>query len=140
MSGKNELRIFDDCPPQVVAESAIFQDVHPITAIDATSTIIDFKINGSTTEYLDLNDTLLSMRVKVCKPDGTAFTTADATRPVPCNYFLNALFSDVSMSLNDVHIEGGGSVYPYKATIESALNFGDDAKRIQLLPCRCDIG
>ena len=134
MSGKTELRIFDDCPPQVVAESAIFQDVHPITAIDATSTIIDFKINGSTTEYLDLNDTLLSMRVRVCKPDGTAFTKTDATRPIPCNYFLNALFSDVSLSLNDIQIEGGGSVYPYKATIESALNFGDDAKRIQLLP------
>ena len=61
MSGKTELRIFDDCPPQVVAESAIFQDVHPVTAIDGTSTIIDFKINGSTTEYLDLNDTLLSI-------------------------------------------------------------------------------
>ena len=134
MSGKTELRIFDDCPPQVVAESAIFQDVHPISAIDGTSTIIDFKINGSTNEYLDLNDTLLSMRIKVCKGDGTPFTKADAVRPVPSNYFLNALFSDVSLTLNDVQIEGGSSVYPYKATIESALNFDDDSKRIQLLP------
>ena len=134
MSGKTELRLFDDSLPQIVAESAIFQDVHPVTAIDSTTTVIDFKINGSTTEYLDLNDTLLSMRVQVCRGDGGVFTKADATRPIPCNYFMNALFSDVSLTLNDIQIEGGGSIYPYKATIESALNFGDDAKRMQLLP------
>ena len=59
MSGKTELLIFDDHPPQVVVERAIFQDVYPSTALDSTTKMIDFQINGSNTEYLDLNDTLL---------------------------------------------------------------------------------
>ena len=67
------------------------------------------------------------------KPNGKLAETDDI-QPVPSNFFMNALFEDVSLSLNDIQIEGGSSIYPYKATIESALNFGDDAKRIQLLP------
>jgi hypothetical protein len=134
MSGKSELSIFDDVSPQVVIDSAIFQDVHPQTALDSNSDVIDFYIAGSNTEYLDLNDTLLSLRLHICRADGKAFTATDVTRPVPSNYFLNALFSDVSLSLNDTQIEGGHTMYPYKATIESALNFNDEAKRLQFLP------
>jgi len=53
---------------------------------------------------------------------------------VPANYFLNALFSDVTLALNEIQIEGGTSMYPYKAIIESIFNFDDDATRTQLLP------
>ena len=134
MSGKSELDIFRDISPQVVAESAHFQDVHPTTALDATTSIIDFSIQSSNVEYLDLNDTLISLRLKVVKGDGTNIKAGDALHPVPSNYFLNALFSDVSLSLNDTVIEGGNSMYPYKATIENALNFSDDARMLQLLP------
>ena len=134
MSGKTELLIFDDQPGQVVVESAIFQDIHPQTAIDSSTSVIDFVIQGSTTEYLDLNDTLLSLKVKVTHGDGSLLTPKDTVQPIPSNYFLNALFSDVQLLLNDVQIEGGSTLYPYKATIETALNFNDDAKRIQLLP------
>ena len=135
MSGKTELRIFDDAFPQIVAESAIFQDIHPITALDSSSSVIDFKIQGSATDYLDLNDTLLSLRVKVCKGDGSNFTAGDGLlRPIPSNFFLNSLFTDVTLSLNDIQIEGGSNIYPYKSTIECAMNFNDDTKRIQLLP------
>ena len=134
MSGKTELLIFDDHPPQVVVESAIFQDIYPSTALDNTTKIIEFQINGSKTEYLDLNDTLLSLKVKVVKGDGTNIKTADAVKPIPSNFFMNALFSDVRLSLNNIQIEGGDSLYAYKATIESALNFSFDSKRYQLLP------
>ena len=134
MSGKSELRIFDDFPPQVVTESAIFQDVYPLTALDSSSPVIDFLIQGSSEEYLDLNDTLLSLQVKVVNVDDTPLKDTDVLKPIPSNYFMKTLFSDVSMSLNDVQIEGGGSNYPYKATIESAFNFDDDTKRIHLLP------
>lgn len=134
ISGKSELRIFDDYPPQAVIENGIFQDIHPSTAVDANTTVIEFMIQGSQNEYLDLNDTLLSMRLNVTKADGTKFKATDANQPVPSNYFMNAMFSDVSIELNDTQIEGGTSMYPYKAVIESALNFDDDSKRIQLLP------
>lgn len=135
MSGKSELKLFDDHPPQVVVDSASFEDVHPSNSLDSKTTNIEFAIAGSNVDYLDLNDTLLSLRVKLVDADGNDFTTTEATKnPTPSNWFLNALINDVSLYFNDVLIEGGSTTYPYKATIESVMNFGDDAKRIQMLP------
>lgn len=133
--GKTELAIFESSKIQTSVESGIFQDIHTQTAIDRSTTVIDFIINGSKTEYLDLNDTLLSLRLHLEKTDGSKFTQNDASQPIPVNYFMNALFSAVSLEFNDVTIEGNSSkTYPFKATIEQALNFDDDTKRIQLLP------
>jgi hypothetical protein len=134
MSGKSELDIFTDISPQIVAESAIFQDVYPSTAIDSTTTNIKFVIQPSLTDYLDLNDTLLSMRVSVVMGDGSNIAKADIDKVVPTNYFLNALFENVSLSLNNVEIESYAKLYPYKATIETALNFNTESKAIQLVP------
>ena len=137
MSGKSELIIFEDIPPQVVVESAAFQDLHPSSALDDNSPKIDFLINGSNTDYLDLNDTLLSITCKVFNSDGTkipANAVAGAVHPVPANYFMNALFKTITVKLNGNLIEGGDEYYAYKATIDNIFNFNSDAKRIQLLP------
>ena len=114
----------------MVIESAIFHDVHPSTSLASNSTSIEFLIHGSLNEYLDLNDTLLYIKCKATKDDGT---NLDADT-IPTNFTLNSLFSDVTLALNEVVIEGGSQLYAYKATIESIFNFNDDAKRIQLLP------
>jgi len=128
MSGKTELKIFDDHPPQVVVEAGYFEDIHPQTSMDDTNNL-EFNVPASNVDYLDLNDTLLSLQVKVVKWDGTALTDKD--KPVPSNYFMHSLFSDVSLSFNDRTVEGGSQMYPYKATIESMLNFNTEAKLTQ---------
>lgn len=133
ISGKSELCLFDESAAQSVVDFGVFQDIYPTTTIDGLQTsVVEFVIQGSQNEYLDLNDTLLSMKVKIVNSDGTAINGAE--QPFPCNYFMNALFSDVTLELNDVQIEGGSSMYHYKSTIESMFNFDDDTKRIQLLP------
>lgn len=134
MSAKSELRIFDDIAPQIVTESAIFQDVHPTNALDSNTDTVEFLVQGSDTEYLDLNDTLLSVVLSVKKSDGTDIAAADKMQPVPSNYFMHALFSDITLSLNDTLIEGGDVMYSYKAAIESMFNFSEESKGLQLLP------
>ena len=128
MSGKTELKIFDDHPPQVVIEAGYFEDVYPKAATESTT--IEFEVPSSNVDYMDLNDTLLSLQVKVVKADGTALTDKD--KPVPSDYFMHSLFSDVSLALNDTTIEGGSGIYPYKAVIESELNFNSETKQTQL--------
>jgi len=132
MSGKTELRIFDHQLPQIVTDSAIFTDVNPSTSLSENANTIDFVINGSESEYLDLNDTLLYLRYKVVSNDGKALPATSVV--TPANFFMNALFSDVCLTLNDTVIEGGNHMYPYKSTIESIFGFNEDAKNIQLLP------
>ncbi len=130
MSGKSELHLFEKLSPQVVIENAIFQDVHPSTSLSANTSNIEFLINGSQSEYLDLNDTFLYVKCQAINEDGSKLTVDTC----PVNYTLNSLFSDITLALNEVVIEGGNHLYPYKATIESIFNFNEDAKRIQLLP------
>ena len=132
MSGKSELSLFDDIPPQVVVESANIVDVSPQTSIMESTTAIDFMIYGSDNEYLDLNDTFLYVALKVTASDGK--NLAETSVVCPANYLLNALFDDVMLSLNDTIIEGGNHLYPYKSTIESIFGFTGETRNLQLLP------
>ena len=131
-AGKSELEIFGQSPKQSVVNSGFFVDFQPSAGLDPKTTSIEFDIKGSETDYLDLNDSILYIRFKVTNSDGTAIDDNSAVKPT--NYMLNAMFTDVVLSLNGVVIEGGGQMYPYKATIESIFNFNEDAKRLQLLP------
>lgn len=130
MSGKSELAIFDEIPPQVVIESANIIDISPLTSISEAQSTIEFMIYGSETEYLDLNDTFIYLGLRVTTSDGK--TLADSAVTCPANYFLNALFDDITVSLNDTIIEGGNHLYAYKATIESIFGFNSDTREIQL--------
>ena len=123
---KSELCIFDQASPQVVIENASFEDVFPMNSIKDSSADIEFYINGSTTEYLDLNDTLLYISIKIV--DGEKKDLLDAADVVPSNYMLHALFKDVILTLNTTKIEGGNGTYAQKAIIETVLNYDTDNK------------
>ena len=130
MSVKSELMIFNEEHPQVVIESANIVDVLPQTSLAENANTIEFNIIGSDVEYLDLNDTLLYLRLKITTSDGKNLTDAAAT--CPANFLMNALFKDVTLSLNDTIIEGGTQMYPYKSTIASIFGFNKSTRQIQL--------
>jgi hypothetical protein len=93
MSGKSELVLFGESnPPQVVVEQGIFCDINPVSGVDGPT--IEFIINGSHNEYLDLNDIILYFKLKVVK-------AADGSKAYTSNYLMNALFKDVSLSLSE---------------------------------------
>ena len=132
MSGKSELRIFDQELAQVVVEAASFIDINPTTSLSENANTIEFCINGSESEYLDMNDTVLYLRLHVTGADGKALATTSVV--TPANYFMNALFKDVTLQLNDTVIEGGNQLYAYKSTFESIFGFSGETKRMQLRP------
>ena len=47
----------------------------------------------------------------------------------PQNVFLQSLFSRVNVSLNDKVVTPSSSMYPYRAMIETLVNFGPAAKK-----------
>ena len=62
---KSELCIFDTALPQVVVDTACFQEIFPLNTINSNSSPdIEFNISASNTDYLDLNDTLLYVQIK----------------------------------------------------------------------------
>ena len=61
--GKTELCIFDRPYAQAVVDSGSFEDIFPINSISNSHTDIEFLVTGSSSEYLDLNDSLLMMEL-----------------------------------------------------------------------------
>ena len=76
---------------------------------------------------------MLYVKLKVKKSDGTAIPAAAAADAcIPANLTLASLFSDVTLLLNDVIVEGGHQLYPYKALMSTMLQFDDNAKKTHL--------
>ena len=69
-SGKSELAIFDRALPQIICAQGNYYDIYPVENITGKSvSVINFIINTSNNEYIDLNDTLLYISVKAVKHD-----------------------------------------------------------------------
>ena len=123
---KSELCIFDRPSPQIVIEHAGFEDIYPVNAITADKNDVEFNIIGSKTEYLDLNDTLLHISLKVVFKEGVELTKEQYIQPA--NYMFHTLFDDVVLRLNNTKIEGGNNTYAHKALIETIINYSGDSK------------
>ena len=66
MSGKSELLLFSDPAPQSVIKSSIFDEVGPTSTISNNpDAIYDFHIKGSNTQYLDLNESSIVVKLRV---------------------------------------------------------------------------
>jgi len=128
---KSELCIFDTALPQVVVDTACFQEIFPLNTINSNSSPdIEFNISASNTDYLDLNDTLLYVQIKIVDKDGNAMTEDTVT---PCNYMFYTLFKDAILTFNAERIEGGNGTFMYKSLIENMINCSTDTKDTNLV-------
>ena len=129
---KSELNLFTIPATQTSITKGQWIEYHPLSNI-TDSGPIEFNVSGSGEEYLDLARTLLFLKAKITKANGTALELNEQVGPV--NLFLHALFSQVDVSLNERFISPSTNTYPYRAMIETLLNFGDDAKSSQQWLC-----
>ena len=125
----SELSLFDLPPTQVVVSDIYFQEIRPLSQVSGDAPI-EFRVSGQNSmDYLDLKGSQLYVKLKVKKADGTAMPDAEKTGPV--NLFVQALFSSTEVSLqNKATITCNYN--PYRAMIQTMLNFGQDAKTSQL--------
>ena len=127
---KSELDLFAAPHLQTSIEKAQWVEYFPISNITESGPV-EFNISGSGEEYTDLRQAWLYVKVKVTKDDGG--NLVDGTDKVgPSNLFLQTLFSQVDVSLNDKMITESTNTNPYKALISTLLTYGSDAKRSQL--------
>lgn len=130
---KSELDLFVIPPTQTAIEKGQFIEYHPLANIRDGGPI-EFNISGSGEDYIDLSSTYLHVKAKIVKSDGTPLPEKEPVAPV--NLFLHALFSQVDVSLNERVISDSNNTYPYRAYIETLMNYGEDAKK-SLLGCEC---
>ncbi|XP_073692867.1 uncharacterized protein F54H12.2-like [Garra rufa] len=126
MSGeciKSELDLFTVPMTQTVIEKNAYLEVPPLSAISESSPL-EFFIAGTGEDYIDLNNTLLFLRLKITKPNGGDI--ADTAKVGLINYPGATIFSQVDISLGDRLISQSSSTYPYRCIIESLINYSKD--------------
>ena len=91
---------------------------------------IELMLPGTGDAYLALANTYLLIRAKVVRVFGTDIA---ADTPVALvNNWLHFLFSQVDVYLNDTPVTPSSNTYQFRADVDSVLNYGADAKNIQL--------
>ncbi|XP_066485954.1 uncharacterized protein F54H12.2-like [Tiliqua scincoides] len=121
---KSELDLFQIAPTQTSIEGSVYVEVPPLTAVMESSSL-EFFIVGNGEDYLDLNNTLLYLRCKIVKEDGGNIDRQAEVALV--NYPIASIFSQLDVTLGDRLISQSNNCYPYRAFIESVLNYGEDA-------------
>jgi hypothetical protein len=123
------LDLFSVPPTQTAVDDGLFIEVHPLAALSAGAPI-EFNISGSTSDYLDLNNTFLHVQAKIVKHNGGAIDANVEVAPV--NYWMHSLFSQVDVVLNNTLISASENTYPYRAYLEALLTYGAEAKDTHL--------
>uniref|UniRef100_H3ANZ2 Uncharacterized protein n=1 Tax=Latimeria chalumnae TaxID=7897 RepID=H3ANZ2_LATCH len=115
-----QLDLFTIAPTQTSIEKSLYVEIPLLSAL-SESAPIEFYIVGNGEDYLDLNNTLLYIVCKIIKADGS--TIAHGAKVGLINYPVVSIFSQVDITVGDCLISQSNHCYPYRAYIESILNY-----------------
>ena len=125
---KSELDLFSALPIQLAVEDSCFVEIHPVASLGEKAPI-DFFISGSGEFYLDLAYTILNLKVKIVKKNGSDLVETDHVAPL-C-YFLNTMFSKCTIYLNGKQIASQTN-HAYRSYLESSLFYSKSAQKTLL--------
>ena len=123
-----DLDLFSAPMTQLSIEDKKYQECQPLSALSDNSPI-EFFIPRDGEKYLDLNDTMLHLRVKITEKNGNDIPADTAVSLI--NYPLNTIFSQCDVILGDRLISQSSATHPYRAMIETLLNYSEDTLNSQ---------
>lgn len=125
---KSELDLFAARPIQLAVEDSCFVEIHPIASL-AEKSPIEFYISGSGEYYLDLAHTILNLKVKIVKKNGSDLIATDHVAPIP--YLLNTIFGECNIYLNGKQVVSQAN-HAYRSYLESLLFYSKSAQETLL--------
>ena len=127
---KSEIDLFSVPPTQQSLERGRWIDYAPLSSVENTDSPINFLVTG-TDEYIDLSKTILTVTGKIVKDNESVLDGSNQTDVAPVNNFLHSLFKQVDVYLNGKQVTPAMGTYPYRAYIETLLNYDVSAKESQ---------
>ena len=129
MSGKSELHLFTVPATQVEMNKGFWEDVDPVSSIGASDTI-EFLCAANSDVYTDLANSYIHLKANITNADGS--NLAGTAQVGPVNLWMHALFIQVEVYLSNKLVTPSSTSYPYRAYMETVLNFSKDAKASHL--------
>ena len=121
---KSELDLFTVPLTQTSIESSAYLYYKPISSLsDESDSPLEFLIPTSTDHYIDLAHTMLHVSVQIL-PNATE---AENNAVAPVNNFLHSLFDQIDIFFNQKLVSPPNNAYPYRAYIETLLNYSQSA-------------
>lgn len=124
-----ELALFRVPPTNSGVEKVQWIEYRPISNAGDEGPL-EFVITGSGNQYIDLQRTKLHVKIKVVKGDGTSL--GDQEHVGPTNLFLHSLWSQVEVQLQQKIVSSAGTMYPFKAYLDTLLCHGIGNKETKL--------
>ena len=125
---KSELDLFFVPATQVSQERGKWVNHEPVSSVGDGGSI-SF-LSPGTEDCVDLSKTILVVRAKVTKTDGSNLD--QNTKVGPVNNFLHNLFKQVDVYLQGKQVTRATGTYAYRSYLETVSNDGPAAKQSQL--------
>jgi hypothetical protein len=124
----SELALFDLPSTQTSVKEIYYEEIRPLSQISGDGPF-EFRINGqNSTDYIDLKNSQLYVRLNVIKADGTKLTSKNVG---PTNLFLQALFDSTEVTLqNKASITCNYN--PFRAFVQTLLKYDNTALSSQV--------
>src|SRR5277367_3718358 len=128
----SQLEIFSVPATQLAIAETRSNYYRPISTL-TNSQIIEFSLPSLSEYYYDLSTSLLYIKLKIVKSDGTALTAEESVNRVALTQnTLSSLFADADVYLNNRLISSSNGHYNYISYIETLLSYDQGAKNTYL--------
>lgn len=141
---KSEADVFGVNATQTAIEQSSLQKHYPLTTVDRAGPL-EFKIVSSDDEYIDASTHFLYTKNRILDENGqelevTVPPAVDGGQPgtnddaivFPINYFHATRFKNVEVKINGKSVTSNDNLYPYRAYLETLLNYESNVKKEQL--------
>ena len=133
----DDVALFSRPPMNVGEDKVSWIPIRPSFISSGDNSSIQFHIPGNSSQYLKLSQSMLYVKLKIVKDDGSSFDTTSTAAvehetATPIDLILHSLWSSVDIKLNHTLVSTSGTDYMYKAMIETLLNYSSETKANQL--------
>ena len=126
----DEVDVFAPILQQNIIKDDFDQEYLPVNAIQAGAPI-EFSIKSANDHYLDLDESRMIVTTKITKANGTDMD--NNLQAAPVNLMLHSMFREIDVTLNDTPASDPNSLYPYRAYLETLLNYSEEVQKNRLL-------
>ena len=126
---KHNFEYFGPDKIQTYITRSFMREYSPISAIQH-QVPIRFTVPGSDNVYLDLSKSYIYVRAKITLANRNDIVAADQVGPI--NLSLHSMFSSIEVQMGGKVITDNNGLYPYRAYLETLLNYNRDLQETQL--------
>jgi hypothetical protein len=127
-SSISELDLFTVPHTQIAVDRGLWEEVQ-LTNSCTNEGPYEFRIPKDHT-LLHINRNFIYMQLNIVDPDGTAIAAGAEVAPI--NLLGKTFFNNVKVKIGGKTVSNANNLYPYRAYLETELNYGGDAKRTHL--------